>query len=113
MDSVEIHVFGDASPQGYGANVYLRIVKGEDCETALVMSKARVAPIKRVSLPRLELLGSLLAAKLLGFVRNALRLSVDTSYCCWTDSTIALSWIKGDPCRWKQFVSNRISSIQE
>ena len=34
-------------------------------------------------------------------------------YTCWTDSTIALSWVKGDPKKWKQFVSNRFREIQD
>ncbi|XP_071517674.1 uncharacterized protein [Panulirus ornatus] len=31
---------------------------------------------------------------------------------CWTDSKVALSWIKGDPNRWKTFVANRVTEIQ-
>ena len=112
-DGVSIHSFGDASPKGYGATVYLRTARSDgSIEVSLVMAKARLAPVKRVTLPRLELLGSLLAARLAVLVRQALRLPDDTATRCWTDSTIALGWIRGEPQRWKQFVSNRVTEIQ-
>jgi hypothetical protein len=111
---VELHSFGDASECGYGAVIYMRIRKMDgSITTSLISSRARVAPLKRVTLPRLELLASLLAARLLNFVRQALRLPDDMGYYCWTDSKAALGWIKGNPHRWKQFVANRVSEIQD
>ena len=65
--TITVHVFGDASEVGYGAAVYLRLTL-VDGSVVTPLSRARVAPLKRVSLPRLELLGSLLAARLLRFV---------------------------------------------
>ncbi|XP_043210612.1 uncharacterized protein LOC122375344 isoform X2 [Amphibalanus amphitrite] len=110
---VEVHAFGDASEVGYGAAVYLRLtLRDGSVVTPLVMSRARVAPLKQVSLPRLELLASLLAARLLRFVCRALKLPSETLYWCWTDSMVSLGWIKGDPSRWKQFVKNRVIEIQ-
>ena len=111
---VALHAFGDASERGYGACVYLvvRFSVGS-LTSSLVTSKARVAPVKKVTLPRLELLGALLCARLLTFVRSALRLSPEVSYRCWVDSTVALAWIQSDAHRWKPFVSNRVVQIQE
>lgn len=111
---VELHAFGDASMSAYGAVVYLRIPKGDGSFVcSFVIAKGRVAPLKKVTLPRLELLASLLAARLLTFVRKTLRLPETVQYRCWTDSTASLGWLQGDPNRWKQFIANRVVEIQE
>ena len=111
--SVQLHAFGDASEKAYGACVYL-VTKSDDGiqKVSLVLSKARVAPVKRVTLPRLELLGALLASQLVEFVRKALELDKECCF-CWTDSMVVLNWIRGDSFRWKPFVANRVSQIQE
>ena len=55
----QLHGFSDASCKAYAAVVYLRTEHANgDIEVNLVASKARVAPIKRQSIPRLELLGA-------------------------------------------------------
>ena len=109
---LSLHGFGDASPQAYGACVYLVSQTDTGYESSLVMARARVAPLKQNSLPRLELLGSLLVARLIKYVKNALGLEQVTCH-CWTDSMVALAWIQGDPIRWKTFVANRVSEIQK
>lgn len=113
LEGVELHAFGDASVKGYGAVVYLRVPSSDGkFATAMVVSKAKVAPLQKVTLPRLELLGSLLAARLLKFVCQTLELPKGVVYRCWTDSMVVLAWVKGSPGRWKQFVANRVSEIQ-
>ena len=110
---VELHAFSDASPKAYGTTVYLRAPLSDGAHAVvLVMSKGRVAPLKAVSLPRLELLGCLMGARLVTFVRRALCLPECTPVYCWTDSTVALGWIRASPLKWKQFVANRVSEIQ-
>ena len=114
VSEVELHGFGDASEQGYGPCIYLKLPKGDGSfETSLVISRAKVAPLKKLTLPRLELLGSLLCARLIRFVQTSLRLSDQVACVCWTDSQVALSWIKGDASKWKPFVANRVRDIQE
>ncbi|GIY70400.1 reverse transcriptase [Caerostris darwini] len=65
MDSVEIHIFSDASIVAYGAVAYFRYVNlRREVGTSFVMSKSRISPLKKLSLPRLELMGALIAARL-------------------------------------------------
>ena len=105
-------LFCDGSEKGYGACIYIKAKICNIYRTSFVASKSRVAPIKRVKIPRIELLGELLAARLIVFVCNALRLVNRAKLFCWTDSTIALAWIQGDPNLRKPFVTNRVMEIQ-
>ncbi|XP_049867240.1 uncharacterized protein LOC126367655 [Pectinophora gossypiella] len=108
---VTLHGFCDASEKGYCAVVYSRAESMcHGIKSRLIASRTRVAPIRPVSIPRLELLGALLLAQLLTFVREAMRISKDKIF-AWTDSTVVLSWINGDPNRWKTYVSNRVVEI--
>lgn len=110
-NDITIHGFCDASTKAFGAVAYVRVKKDNgQYETSLIAAKARVAPVKPVSLPRLELCGATLLAKLLKQIREAMRIP-ETAIFAWTDSTIVLSWLKGDPTRWQTFVRNRVISI--
>lgn len=111
--SVQFHVFTDASEAGYGACIYARTVdlKG-NIKIELVAAKSRVAPLKRISLPRLELCAALLGAKLYARVSTALRME-GTRCCFWTDSMVTLHWIQAPPNTWQTFVGNRTSEIQQ
>ena len=110
---MELHGFGDASPVAYGACVYLKTqAKDGTWSASLVLAKARVAPLKTQTLPRLELLGALLCSRLVVLVKKALKLPDDVTCVCWSDSTVTLAWIRSDPHRWKPFVANRVAEIQ-
>ncbi|GFS79030.1 DUF1758 domain-containing protein [Trichonephila clavipes] len=63
-DDVELHSFCDASKKAYGAAIYLRTKSKNGISVKLVTSKSRVAPLNCITLPRLELLGALVAARL-------------------------------------------------
>lgn len=109
--SVELHGFSDASNVAYAAVVYIRIIdQDEKIHVHLITSKTRVAPIKQVSIPRLELCGAVLLAKLLNEVAEILGVP-KTQLHAWTDSTIVLAWLRSHPSRWKTFIANRVSEI--
>ena len=72
---------------------------------------AGVAPIKKVSLPRLELSAAVVNARSLKFVIRALPMKV-ARVVCWSDSMVTLHWIKGQSSSCKPFVANRVAEIQ-
>ena len=78
----------------------------------LVMAKTKVAPIKRLTITRLELSGALVTTKLQHHCRKILDVSLNTTF-TWTDSTIILSWLKGNPGRFKLFVGNQVAHVVE
>ena len=110
--SREIHGFSDASKQGYGACVYIRsILKSGSIKVSLFTAKSRVAPLKEETIPRLELLGNLLLARLISSVKNAYHLPFHKTF-LWTDSKVTLAWIRSNR-EYKTFVQNRLNEIRK
>lgn len=110
---IELHIFTDASQIAYGACAYIRTWNANgDITVKLLCAKSRVAPVKPVSIPRLELCGALVGAKLLEKVRQSLRVTFN-NIVLWTDSTIVLGWLKMSPNQLKTFVQNRVVEINE
>ncbi|KRY38733.1 Retrovirus-related Pol polyprotein from transposon TNT 1-94 [Trichinella spiralis] len=88
---LELHGFGDASEAAYAAVVYLRAVKTpDDVQVSFVTAKSRVAPLKKLSTPRLELMVALLCARLVCHVRKELALDVEACH-CWSDNKVTVS----------------------
>lgn len=111
-DSLELHVFSDASESAKGTCVYLVSRRGQTVTANLITSRSQVAPIKKVTLPRLELSAAEIGAQLAKFVIAALRLeNVPVFY--WSDSTITLHWINKNPLTLTEYVANKVSSILE
>lgn len=111
-ETIKLHVYCDASEKAYSAVAYLQ---GQNEEGEVVMSfvasKSKVAPLKKMTLPRLELMGALIGARL---GNNLLKpMNMESSQLnMWTDSMIVLHWIRSTAQRWKPFVANRVTEIQ-
>ncbi|GFY16176.1 uncharacterized protein TNCV_2348211 [Trichonephila clavipes] len=111
--NIAIHIFCDASKLAYGAAAYVKVRKQNEVLVNLITSKTRVAPLKAVTLPRLELLGALVAARLSSRVQKIVHKKKECKVFHWTDSQIVLFWIKGSSKGWKQFVANRVPEISK
>ncbi|KRX70646.1 hypothetical protein T06_6785 [Trichinella sp. T6] len=92
---IQLHAFCDASKRAYGTVVYLRV---ETSSGSVRVSLA--AANTRVALQRLELMGALIAARLIRYVQGALRLDI-RSLSCWSDSEVTLWWIRSAASQWK------------
>lgn len=113
--STNIVAFADASMKAYGCVVYLHVTDDDrNVHVNIVCAKSKVAPVKVVSLARLELCAAVLMAKLVRLVHETYspRTKIDNIF-AYSDSKIALSWINSSPHRWDIYVSNRVAKCQE
>ena len=109
-------MFGDSSQDVFSAKSFLRTqvtcTSGEiTAELSFVLGKARVAPMKVMTVTKLELQAALLAARLKKKFCRALTVTVDKSF-MWTDSTIVLQWINTTK-KLHIIIANRVSEILE
>ena len=115
-EEVSLHVFCDASPLACVATVYIRQVRGSFAHSSLLVCKTKVSPAKvpksqeKISLPRLELIACWMGAKLLHRVSSALHLD-QCSRSLWSDSLVALWWIKTPQPNAPIFVRNRVRDV--
>lgn len=110
-ENIQLHGFSDASSRAYAAVVYVKVTcLNRDIHTSLIAARTRVAPLKTISIPRLELCGALLLSQLLTHVGRAMKIPKSQTF-AWTDSSIVLAWLSGEPSRWKTFVANRVVEI--
>ena len=106
-----LHGFGDASNKAYCAVVYFVYRTWDGIHVRLLTSRSRVAPLKELTIPRLELMSARILAQLMNTVKNALEEQVTlngTRY--WLDSKTAICWIQNRG-EWKQFVRHRVNEI--
>ncbi|XP_062710822.1 uncharacterized protein LOC134288907 [Aedes albopictus] len=107
---IQLHVFVDASELAYACVAYLRIVYDREVRCVLVAAKTKVAPLKPLSIPRLELQAGLIGSRLLNNICNALELPIEKRY-IWTDSRTCLSWVRSDSRRYHPYVGFRVGEI--
>ncbi|XP_075150728.1 uncharacterized protein LOC142224831 [Haematobia irritans] len=107
--NIELHTFVDASEDAYAAVSYFRIESGGSVEVKLVAAKSKVAPLRPLSVLRLELQAATIGARLTESIRShGIKLE---RVIMWTDSKTVLHWLNGDPRKYKQFVMFRIAEI--
>jgi Pao retrotransposon peptidase/Putative peptidase (DUF1758) len=102
-ENIELHAFCDASTMAYGAAIYARF---ENSATVhLILARGRVAPLRTITIPRLELLGAVMLADLVAHTQRALGLLMNiTKIHAWSDSSIVLAWLRTAPSRFGAFV---------
>ncbi|XP_062715911.1 uncharacterized protein LOC134291768 [Aedes albopictus] len=110
FNTLELHIFVDASEEAYVAAAYFRIVDNSQIRCVLVSSKTKVAPLKPLSVPRLELQAALLGARLSKSVTENHTLQIVQRF-FWSDSTTVLAWLQSDQRKYRQFVACRVSEI--
>ena len=84
----------------------------EEVQCSLIFGKSRVAPLKYVSIPRLELTAATLSVKISKMLREELDIHV-SSEVFWADSQVVLGYINKDSRRFKIFVANRVQFIRD
>ena len=109
----QVHHFCDASQSAYGVVTYVRMVDSTNqIHVTLLLSKARLAPVKVMSIPRLELTAAVLAARIDASLRKELEMHIHESF-FWTDSQLVIQYIFNEKKRFHVFVANRIAAIHQ
>ena len=109
--SVQLHVFCDASEKAFSAAAFYRFeYENGRVNCRFVIGKSRVAPVKPLTIPKLELQAAVLGTRLAQSVLSDTKYSVsETHY--WSDSTTVLQWIRGTTTRHPTFIASRIAEI--
>ena len=112
----QVQGFCDGGEKAYGAVIFLRWeLKNGSYKCVPVLIKSFVAPLKKKTIPRLELMGCLTLARMYNTCRTSLQFAniQDCKRIFWVDSSTVLSWIRSPPRQFKPFVSARVAEIQE
>ena len=108
----QLHVFCDASERAFGAAAFLRqVYRDGQVFCSLVMSRCRVAPLKKLSIVRLETQAAVMAVRLACCVRKELTMEIHETV-FWSDSQVVLGYIANNSRRFHTFVANRVAEIR-
>ena len=112
-DTIELHIFSDASSIAYGAVSYLRISRPDVIYCSFILGKSRLAPVrnKTMTIPRLELQAAVLASRLKTTILSKPKLKVDQVF-LWSDSSTVLKYIKNEKVNFGQYIMHRSNEIR-
>ena len=107
-----LHIFPDATQDAFGACAYIR-QRGQNVkyEVKLIAAKSRVAPLKQLTIPRLDLQAAVVVSRLTKTIQEEARIKFN-DVVFFTDSTILLAWIHSTSRSFIPFVSSRVGEIQ-
>ena len=109
----QIHIFADASEVAFGAATFWRFeTQDHSYHCSFIFGKTRLAPIKPLTIPRLELQAAVMAVRMSQTIQKELDV-MPSQITYWTDSTTVLSYIKSQGTRFHTFVANRVAEIKE
>ena len=110
---MELHRYSDACKDAYGQCSYLRLVNHSgQIHCSLVMAKSRVAPLKPVTIPRLELTAALVSVKTGAILCRELEYKQITEV-FWTESKVVIGYVSNDARRFHVFAANRVQQIRD
>ncbi|XP_055633912.1 uncharacterized protein LOC129774229 [Toxorhynchites rutilus septentrionalis] len=110
ISSLQLHIFVDAGEDAYACVAYLRAEFSEKIQCAIIGGKTKVAPLKTLSIPWLELMAAVIGVRLRKTIMNFHSLPIDRCI-FWSDSRTVLAWINANHCSYRQFVACRIGEI--
>ena len=110
--SLQLHVFADASNNVYGAVAYLRQAHEENVKCSFIFGKSRLAPIKQNSLiiPKLELQAAVIASRIKLTILEDMREAISKIY-LWTDSKTVLNYLYNENTNFGVYVTHRVNEI--
>ncbi|KAF2888647.1 hypothetical protein ILUMI_17526, partial [Ignelater luminosus] len=109
VEELSLYTFCDTSKDAYAAVVFCRVLRNGRVSVHLLAAKSRVAPLRKLTIPRLELMGATIGARLYLQVAENLDSKFDSFF--WSDSTTVISWMQRDE-EWTTFVWNRVNEIR-
>lgn len=110
--NLQLHIFCDASTKAMSAVAYWRWTVNDRYYVTFVASKCKVAPLKYMSIPRMELQAALLAVRLADTLCKELKHKPCKRY-FWCDSSVVLHWIRNNTRNYTTFVAHRLGEIDE
>jgi len=114
ISSSQLHHFSDASEIGFGSLSYVRLVNDQgDVHCSFLCTKPRVAPLKTLTIPRLELSAAVISVKEDKVLKRELEIPVSAQSVFWTDNTAVLRYVKNKTRRYQIFVANRVAIMRD